>query len=368
MASESARGARIGTPEHVTPTRPSLNRCSAGARTEFPHPDAYARGSRGLHEGDSGRLADVGALEPDDGRMRPAVKMRDNQTQSAAPLTQNGHDGCGARGLSRIPRARFGTRHLIGGRAVKIHLVRRSAAQRLMRSMLAIPLDIARELGAHGADAERNQYAAQTFVLERTNEPFDDGNTAMPADGAETRLDAVASAPVAVRLPKLGPLVQDGVLRSAAGVGDDLIQGTADLLGHGGLRKTSQPTMRREKWSTTSKIHQQKGQDWASAQGSHGIQKPDPMGMAVRSKPHTWPTYLDVTVRRGLGLTAPAAGSSCAANAESAVEPAQPGAGSADGGPDRIAEAPGRWGSAGVVGGAGTAGRLIMLPTVLVAR
>src|SRR5262249_50288077 len=61
--------------------------------------------------------------------------------------------------------------------------------------------------------------------------------------------------------------------------------------------KTAKPITRREKWSITTATHQQNGQRWGSAKGSQEVQKPEPIGIVVRSTCHTWLGRLAVTHR-----------------------------------------------------------------------
>ena len=48
----------------------------------------------------------------------------------------------------------------------------------------------------------------------------------------------------------------------------------------------------------TIPIHQQNGQDCGSENGSHVVQKPEPMGTVIRSAIQRWSGDLDVTTRR----------------------------------------------------------------------
>ena len=55
----------------------------------------------------------------------------------------------------------------------------------------------------------------------------------------------------------------------------------------GTSEKTAKPITRREKWSITTATHQQNGQHGES-EGDQEVQKPEPMGIVVRSTCQTW--------------------------------------------------------------------------------
>ena len=64
-----------------------------------------------------------------------------------------------------------------------------------MRAIFIVPLHEKSKLFAELVASERNEDSAGAFILERANEPLDHRDAAVPADGPESRADALLPAP-----------------------------------------------------------------------------------------------------------------------------------------------------------------------------
>ena len=92
-----------------------------------------------------------------------------------------------------------------------------------MRSVRIEPFDVQIEFQHHVLGSERNANAASAFVLERSDEAFDHGDTAVSSDGTESRLDLSAFTPFEVRM--ILSVLRSGTSREELGalVGDDVL-------------------------------------------------------------------------------------------------------------------------------------------------
>jgi len=122
--------------------------------------------------------------------------------------------------------------------------------QRGMRTELVVPDDVQSDFNPHSVEVERNNDPARAFSFQGTDEPFSNGNTAMFADGAETRGDAFSLAPdmigvvprlanrLGARRPELCAFVRNNVLWFLVSP-DCLVENTLNLFGRRGFFEKS---------------------------------------------------------------------------------------------------------------------------------
>ena len=111
------------------------------------------------------------------------------------------------------------------------------SAKALMRTKVVVPSRKTSELVSHVFDPVGYENAARPFMLERAHEALDERDASLLANGAETRSDAVAGAPIAKLSPELSALIGDGVRRRRARERHCAIQQVADASTVGLLRK-----------------------------------------------------------------------------------------------------------------------------------
>ena len=70
-----------------------------------------------------------------------------------------------------------------------IHLVGRSAAEELVRSVLIVPVEMTDQFSSHVIASQWNDDSACAFVLECTDEAFDHSDAAALAQCVKRRLD-----------------------------------------------------------------------------------------------------------------------------------------------------------------------------------
>ena len=103
-------------------------------------------------------------------------------------------------------------------------------AQSCVRAAGVVRGDECVRAGTHLPKGQRNEDASEALVLQRPNEPFDERDAAVVANGAEARLDRAAFAPTLERLAsELPVLVGDDVLGFGFGVAESSNQEVADL-------------------------------------------------------------------------------------------------------------------------------------------
>ena len=94
-----------------------------------------------------------------------------------------------------------------------IPLIRRLAIERRVRPMLIEPDFKEPKLPMERLPAKWHEDDPRAFVLEAQDEPFNERDTPMLADGAEAGCDPLAIAPVLERIaPELRALVADNVI------------------------------------------------------------------------------------------------------------------------------------------------------------
>ena len=111
-----------------------------------------------------------------------------------------------------------------------VHFVRCAARKRHVRTRLVVPDLEIRQFLAHLPVAQRDQEDSCAKPLQRQDEPFQDGNTAVLAHGAEPRPNAPSFAPAfESATPELRALVANQILGSCASV----VDGAAQKRSHG---------------------------------------------------------------------------------------------------------------------------------------
>lgn len=157
-----------------------------------------------------------------------------------------------------------------------------------VRAGRGIPANVGAEGECHAVRAERDEYLVEKLVFEGFEEPFNDGNAAVFAEGAEARVTTVGGAPRAIDGLEMGPLVRDNVPRCAPGRGDGHIEHGTDLVCGGGESEMGA----REGCAGEMVEH---GDDVPAARpagwerrGAQGSQKPRPLGTTVRSMCQRW--------------------------------------------------------------------------------
>jgi hypothetical protein len=96
----------------------------------------------------------------------------------------------------------------VGRKACMVHLVRRPAGQRHVRTFDIVSFGQFEQISPKRFSPQRHQEEPSDALFERQDEPLDHGNGAVLADSTEPRLDVLASAPrLEVLVPELGSLV-----------------------------------------------------------------------------------------------------------------------------------------------------------------
>src|SRR6516165_3703359 len=123
----------------------------------------------------------------------------------------------GARRTARPVRPGLDPWPAVCGKAPEIELVWCAAAPAGMRPLLVVPFDRANQVAEHDRSARQHCFKAQGF-FQCPDEPFDHGDAAVLANGAETWFDAVAfaPAPISLRREELPAFVADQVPWGAA--------------------------------------------------------------------------------------------------------------------------------------------------------
>ena len=172
-----------------------------------------------------------GPLELDDGLVLLAVEVVDDQLKAQAWVAtslrlRTGTDGVTWPSLPRLPPWA-----LAGGRDASVGFIRRSAAQGRVRPMLVEPGDPLIGVSAERTLPQRHDDPPEALVFESADEPLDDRDAAVLADGTETRADLASLAPsLEPFAPELRALVADDVLGRSPGLANGLGKEGDDLL------------------------------------------------------------------------------------------------------------------------------------------
>jgi len=98
-----------------------------------------------------------------------------------------------------------------------------------VRPMFVVPFGKQQQLFAEMVAPQRNQQPARASILERLDEPLDNGDAAMPADCTEPQTEATAARPVhESHAQELRSLVADQVLWLSARLTDGACQERAN--------------------------------------------------------------------------------------------------------------------------------------------
>lgn len=150
------------------------------------------------------------ALEGNDGKMSSSSAMLQDEFNHSARSSTNQRVRRSARRPSRPSRARFKSRTSTGGECPEVDLVGRSRAESRMRPLDVVPSDVVFELAPERSSRQgHDRQKPRALVFQRADEPLNDGEAAVLADGAEALLDAVTTTP--------GPKRVRGELRSVVG-------------------------------------------------------------------------------------------------------------------------------------------------------
>ena len=116
--------------------------------------------------------------------------------QSISRLTGNqGLRPCALRS-TRPVLSRFDAWPPIGRVSSKVDFVGRPAFKRRVRTMFVVPVGVRENLAAEFVTAQRDEDSSSIFILDRSDQTFNDGDAAVFADGAiARRLDAFAFDP-----------------------------------------------------------------------------------------------------------------------------------------------------------------------------
>lgn len=157
---------------------------------------------------------------------RKMLSSRDVRHVEFDDHTRCAVDWCAGSNTSRTNRPacpRLNPRLFVRRRQSVVHLVRSATAEPGARARAVVPRREDREFGTECFVAQGDEESASSFFLERSDEPFDDGDAPLFADGAESRANAAAPAPALEAFaPELHTLVANEVFRGGAGLTQDL--------------------------------------------------------------------------------------------------------------------------------------------------
>ena len=88
---------------------------------------------------------------------------------------------------ARPGRPRFDAWPAIGRVPSKVDFVGRPAFKRRVRTMLVVPVGVREHLIAKRVAAQRDEDSSSTFILDRSDQTFNDGDAAVFADSAVAR-------------------------------------------------------------------------------------------------------------------------------------------------------------------------------------
>jgi hypothetical protein len=131
-----------------------------------------------------------GAPQSDDRQVHVGVYARNLEIDAGAGPSRDEDARCGARGTTRPVRSGLDPWATVRWKAPEVHLVRRAAAQAGMRPMLVVPVNASNHVAVHDRPAHRNCFESHGF-FQRPDEPLDDGDTAVLADGTKAWFDVV---------------------------------------------------------------------------------------------------------------------------------------------------------------------------------
>jgi hypothetical protein len=169
-----------------------------------------------------------------------------------------------------------------------------------VRPSRVVPDHVQTKLTTHRAERRRNKKASRTFLLHRSNEPFDDCDARRFSDPAVSRPDVTTLAPrLETTAPELPALVRDGIARVLAVCASGSLEKALHLDGRGALRKD------RESHADSGKLidrHRNPPTERPALRCGEGKPRHPESGAsrygALRSTCHVCPGYLATTRRR----------------------------------------------------------------------
>ena len=149
----------------------------------------------------------------DDWQVLAALVEVKDELQVDAWLASDLYLRRGARRVTGPVRPGFESRPSAGGGNSPVAFIGRPTAQSCVRAAGVVPGGDCIGFRTHLPEVQRNEDTSESLVLQRADESLDDGDAAVLADGAETRLDLASLAPtLEPSAPELLALVADDVL------------------------------------------------------------------------------------------------------------------------------------------------------------
>jgi hypothetical protein len=111
-----------------------------------------------------------------------------------------------------------------------------------VRPVLVVPSDVFADLALELTEPKREEQQPDALILQRPDEPLDDGEAAVLPDGPESLADPLAATPRLELLRReLRPVVRDQVIRPTASATADALEETRDVTGCGLLSEYRDP-------------------------------------------------------------------------------------------------------------------------------
>ena len=136
------------------------------------------------------------ALEGDNRQLFPPRAILDHHLDNDAGPSSNERMRRRTGRASRPSRARLESRPPASWELPEIALIRRASAESRVRPLCVVPGDVVFELARECSLCQgHDRQASRALVLHRRDEPLDDGDATVLADGAEVLLDSATTAP-----------------------------------------------------------------------------------------------------------------------------------------------------------------------------
>ena len=162
--------------------------------------------------------------------MTSARKVIDHKDEWIARFAVNVDARCRTRRAAWPARAWLDARLLVGRRTREEDLIGRAAVERVVRAVLVVPVDNQFDLPLELRLVLRYRDHPQKF-FDRPMKTFDDGDTAVFANGTESRQDVRCLAPLLeVFAFELAALIDDQVLWFGSFLAKDVVEGRGHVL------------------------------------------------------------------------------------------------------------------------------------------
>ncbi len=184
-----------------------------------------------------------GSFAQFDDREMPSIWTEaDVKIESSTAPTANLHLRLSTGRTSRPTSPRLEPRCATSDRFPEVDFIGSSAVEPSMRAIPVVPGNEQRQLSSKCIPAVRDDHLPCAFVLDCPDEPFDDGDTSVLADGTESLADTLSTAPPPKRLvTKLLALVRDQVSWRHSGSLNDSAKKRPDGHGRGLLVEHGEP-------------------------------------------------------------------------------------------------------------------------------